>query len=192
MATSRTTFQKGQSGNPGGKPPGARHHASRVLDELMDGEAEAITRAAIDEAKAGNPVALRLCLDRIMPARKDRTIAFALPPIETSADLPRATGALIAAVAEGELTPSEAAEFGKLIDSHVRAIEATDVQERLARLEAQKGIGEPLAETRPRTGTDAQDSLAYQRGVKAGLELARAAKKGDGSVAALSDRLLAP
>jgi len=109
-----------------------------VLDELMDGEGEAITRTAISEAKAGNPVALRLCLDRIMPPRKDRTIAFALPPIETSADLTRATGALLAAVADGELTPSEAAELGKLVDAHVKAIEVTDIQERLARLEGRK------------------------------------------------------
>ncbi len=63
------------------------------------GEGEAITRKAIEEAKAGNPVALRLCLDRIMPPRKDRTIAFALPAIETAADLTRATGALLSAVA---------------------------------------------------------------------------------------------
>jgi hypothetical protein len=80
MPKSRTTFKKGQSGNPAGKRPGWRNHASRVLDELMDGEGEAITRKAIEEAKAGNPVALRLCLDRIMPARKDRLIAFAYRP----------------------------------------------------------------------------------------------------------------
>src|SRR5919107_578571 len=98
MATSRTTFQKGQSGNPAGKPPGARHRATRMLDELLDGEAEAIGRVAIDEAKAGNPAVLKLCLDRLMPARKDRHLAFALPPIEASADLTRATGALLAAV----------------------------------------------------------------------------------------------
>ena len=160
MATSRTTFQKGQSGNPAGKPPGTRHHVSRALDELMDGEAEAITRTAIKEAKAGNPVALRLCLERIQPARKDRLIPFALPPIKTPADLTRATGALLAAVAEGELTPSEAAELGKLVDAHVKAIEATDVQERLARLEAQKGIVETSAETEPRTESDTPDSDA--------------------------------
>jgi len=138
MAANETSFQKGRSGNPVGKRLGSRNHASRLLDELMDGEAEAITRRAIEEAKAGNPVCIRLCLERLMPARRDRLIAFALPPIETSADLTRATGALLAAVAEGELTPSEAAELGKLVDAHVKAIEVTDVQERLARLEAQK------------------------------------------------------
>ena len=42
------------------------------------------------------------------------------------------------AVASGELTPSEAAELGKLIEAHVRAIEVTEIQERLARLEEQR------------------------------------------------------
>jgi hypothetical protein len=184
MAASRTSFQKGQSGNPAGKPRGTRHKASRVLDELMDGEAEAIGRVAIAEAKAGNPVALRLCLERIQPARKDRLITFALPPIETSADITRATGALLAAVADGELTPSEAAELGKLVDAHVKAIEVTDIQERLTRLETGRGSGGTMTQTQPRP-----DSEAYQRGVREGLEQARAAFKRGGAPAATVDRL---
>ena len=80
-------------------------------------------------------VALRLCMDRVAPVRRDRPIRFALPPIERTEDLTRATGALLAAVAEGDLTPSEAAELGKLVDAHVRAIEVTDLHERLARIE---------------------------------------------------------
>ena len=158
-------------------------------DELMEGEAEAIGRVAIAEAKAGNPAVLKLCLDRLMPPRKDRHLAFELPPIETSADLTRATGALLAAVAEGSLTPSEAAELGKLVDSHVKAIEATDIQERLARLEAQKGILETSTETEPRTESDTSDSDEYQRGMRDGLELARSALKGTGAAAATLDRL---
>jgi len=39
-------------------------------------------------------------------------------------------------VASGELTPSEAAELGKLVEAHVRAIEATEFQQRLEYLEA--------------------------------------------------------
>lgn len=136
MGATSTSFKKGQSGNPAGKRKGSRNRASRVLDELMDGEAEAITRTAIDQAKEGNPVALRLCMERIMPARKDRPIAFALPPIEKTEDLTKATAALLAAVAQGDLTPSEAAELGKLVDAHVRAIEVTDLHERLSRIEA--------------------------------------------------------
>ena len=186
MAANPTSFQKGQSGNPAGKRLGSGNHATRMLDELMDGEAEAIGRVAIAEAKAGNPAVLKLIFDRIAPPRKDRHLAFELPPIETSADLTRATGALLAAVAEGELTPSEAAELGKLVDAHVKAIEVTDIQDRLARLEAQKGIVETSAETEPRSESDTSDSHEYLRGMRDGLELARSALKRGGVQAATS------
>jgi hypothetical protein len=134
----RTRFKPGQSGNPAGRPPGARHKSTLALSVLLDGEGEAITRKAIELATSGDTVALRLCLDRILPVRKDRPVTFALPAIETTADLVKATSSLLQAVAAGDLTPSEAAELGKLVDAHVRAIEITDIQERLARIEAER------------------------------------------------------
>ncbi len=63
---------------------------------------------------------------------------FALPAVERIADVVKASAALLQAVASGELTPSEAADLGKLIEAHVRAIDVTEIQERLARLEAQQ------------------------------------------------------
>ncbi len=61
-----------------------------------------------------------LCLDRLMPVRKDRPIAFELPQIEEAADLPRATSALLQGVAAGEITPSEAAELSRLHGSYTK------------------------------------------------------------------------
>lgn len=131
-------FIRGQSGNPKGRPKGARHKTTLAMEALLAGEAEGLTRKAIELAQDGDTVALRLCLDRLMPVREDRPVPFALPPIETAADLTKATEALLAAVAAGELTPSEAAELGKLVDAHVRAIEVTDVRARLDALEGLK------------------------------------------------------
>ncbi|WP_375410578.1 hypothetical protein [uncultured Methylobacterium sp.] len=102
---------------------------------MLDGEAEEITRKAIELAKEGDIAAIRLCLDRITPVRRDRPVMFDLPIIEAAADLPKATNALLQAVAFGELTPSEASDIGKAVDAHVKAIELTDVQARLAKLE---------------------------------------------------------
>ena len=128
-------FKPVQSGNPAGKPKGARHKTTLVVDALLDGEAETITRKAIEMALEGDTVAMRLCLDRLAPVRKDRPVAFALPPIGTTADVVKASAALLQAVASGELTPFEAAELGKLVEAHVQAIKLMDVQARLEALE---------------------------------------------------------
>jgi hypothetical protein len=135
MTTGTQGFQPGKSGNPAGRPKGARNHTTRAVEALLDGEAEALTRKAIELALDGDGPALRLCLDRLLPVRRDRPITFTLPPIEKPADLTRATHALMQGVAAGEITPSEAAELSKLVDAHVNAIKTADLAERLARIE---------------------------------------------------------
>ncbi|MHB2208655.1 DUF5681 domain-containing protein [Methylobacterium sp. CM6257] len=136
MPREDTQFEPGRSGNPAGRPKGSRNRATVALEKILDGDAESILRKAVEMAQDGDPTALRLCLDRILPPRKDRPISFDLPEIVTTDDLPKATGAIVAAVAAGELTPAEAAEISKTLDVHVRAIEATELHRRMAALEA--------------------------------------------------------
>ncbi|MBS7544312.1 DUF5681 domain-containing protein [Ancylobacter oerskovii] len=131
-------FEKGKSGNPAGKPPGTRNRATRAVEELLDGESEALTRKAIEMALAGDGPALRLCMDRLIPPRKDRAVTFAMPKLTCAADAAKAAGALLDAVSAGDITPSEAGELGKLVEGYVRALEASEFEERLSRLE-QKG-----------------------------------------------------
>src|SRR5262245_41832744 len=102
-------------GNPG-RPKGARNRATIAVEAMLDGEAEAITRTAIDLAKAGDTVALRLCLDRIAPPRKDRPVMVELPAIATAGDVVAALSATLAAMARGDLTPSEAATVAGVLD----------------------------------------------------------------------------
>lgn len=128
-------FSPGKSGNPAGRPKGSRSRTALALEAILDGDAEAITRKAIELARDGDPQALRMCLDRLLPVRRDRPVRFDIPVIDATSDLPKATNALLQAVAAGDLTPSEAADIGKAVDAHVRAIEATDLHQRLARIE---------------------------------------------------------
>src|SRR6266852_982868 len=109
------TFQPGQSGNPMGRPPGARNKATLAAEQLLDGEAETITRKAIDMAKNGDLKAVRLCLERLLPARKERPVSIELPALNTPADAVAAAAAIVGAVAAGDLSPSEAVELGKAI-----------------------------------------------------------------------------
>ncbi len=128
-------FEKGQSGNPAGKPKGARHKATLAAEALFDGEAERLTRTAIDKALEGDATALRLCLERILPPRRDRPVSFAMPRIESADDAAKGMAAILAAVAAGELTPGEGAELSKLIEGVIRTLEAVEIEERLAKLE---------------------------------------------------------
>src|SRR5829696_9046048 len=93
-------------GNPG-RPKGARHKTTLAIEALLDGEAEVLTRKAIELAKAGDLVALRLCLDRICPPRRERPVSFALPELSTAADAKLAASGLVKAVADGELTQAK-------------------------------------------------------------------------------------
>ncbi len=131
----RRGFQPGQSGNPAGRPKGARNKTTLAIEALLDGEAEAISRKAIALAKDGDMTAIRLCMDRIVPPRKDRPVPFPMPKMESAADAVKASAAVIAAVAEGELTLSEAAELTTMVEVFARTIEVADLEKRLIALE---------------------------------------------------------
>jgi hypothetical protein len=128
-------FEPGNSGNPNGRPRGARNKVTLAIEALLDGEAEALTRKAIELAKAGDMQALRLCMDRLAPPRKDSPVAFDLPEMKTVSDAVLATGALVNAVAEGELTPMEAAELTRMVQAFAKIIETAEFEERIQKLE---------------------------------------------------------
>jgi hypothetical protein len=128
-------FKPGQSGNPAGKKPGTRNRATRALEELLEGQGEALTQKAIDMALAGDVTALKLCIDRIFPVRKDRPVSFPLPPITSARDAAEIAAAVAQAVAAGHITPSEAAEIAKVVDVYVRAYQTAELDDRSARVE---------------------------------------------------------
>ena len=83
----------------------------------------------------GEPAAMRLCLERILPPCRDRTVKFALPPIESASDIAAAMKAVTSALADGAITPGEAATIAAVVDTFVRAIETSDFDRRLQKLE---------------------------------------------------------
>jgi len=134
-------YKVGQSGNPKGKPRGALHKTTRAAQELLDGEAQALTRKAVDLAMEGNPIALRLCLERLLPPRKDRPITLKLPQLGDPADIPKALSAILEAVAQGEITPAEARDLGGLVEGVRRGIEMCEIEARLRALEERLSRG---------------------------------------------------
>jgi hypothetical protein len=135
-----TKFKRGHSGNPNGRPKGSRNKLTCAIESLIDGEGEEIARKAIELAKAGDMAAIRLCLDRIAPPRKDRYVRFDLPKMETAKDAATAGAAIVGAMANGELTPSEAGELIRMVESYARTLQVSDFEARLERLEKESGV----------------------------------------------------
>jgi len=132
----RGRFIRGRSGNPAGRPPGLRNRATLAAEQMLDGEAERLTRLALDLAHEGDKTALRLCLDRIIAPRRERAVSFTMPPIAGPADLAGAMAALALAAAQGIITPGEAAQLSQVVETYIRAIETTDLERRLRAVEA--------------------------------------------------------
>jgi len=128
-------FEKGRSGNPAGRRPGSRNKATIAAAALLAGEAEALTRKAVEMALDGDPTAMRLCMERVLPPCRERTVEFKLPAIEgihtgetsgpSAHDVARAMDAVTSALAQGEITPGEAETIAGVVDTFVRAIETT-------------------------------------------------------------------
>jgi len=106
-----------------------------LAERLVDGDAEALIRKTIELGLAGDVAALRLLLDRILPPRRDRPVAISLPPVTTLRDAVAAQAALVAAVADGNLTPGEAGEISGLIANVVRFVETLELEQRVHLLE---------------------------------------------------------
>ena len=104
-----------------GRPKGSRNKVTLAIENMMEGEAEAITRHCIDLAKRGDPTAMRIVMDRIAPVRKGRPI----PKLEKR-DGETSIEALLRAVLEGEIAPEEGKEVVGLIESAAR-VAATQI-----------------------------------------------------------------
>ena len=135
-------FQKGCSGNPKGRAKGSRNRATMLVEQIfdeklfgVDRKADAIIGKVIEQAANGDTACIRLCFDRLAPSRKDRPVFFELPKMQEAKDAVNASAAIVAAVAGGDLTPSEAAELSKVIDGYARSLQTVEFEERLSKLE---------------------------------------------------------
>ena len=128
-------WQKGRSGNPQGRPKGTRHHATVLAEQMLDQEAEGVVRRLLDMALEGDATALRLVVERLVPPRRERPVVIDLPAIGRTSEAVLAMAKVVAAVAEGEMTPAEGSEMGKLLTAHLRALEMGELAERITALE---------------------------------------------------------
>lgn len=128
-------FQKGRSGNPKGKPKGARNRTTLLAESLLEGEAEALIRKAVQLALEGDQLCLRICLERIAPVKKDAPIRVELPDVAAVADIPKLLSAITTSIREGAITPSETGALIGLTNVFRKSLETVELETRIAVLE---------------------------------------------------------
>ena len=131
------TFRKGTSGNPAGKPRGARHKTTVAIEGLMGKYGEQVAARVIKRASDGDMTAARLVLERIAPPRRGRPVRLKLPEIADAASVMNAHAALLREVAAGKLTPEEAEPVSAMLGAHLKTIETVDIDRRLRDIENQ-------------------------------------------------------
>src|SRR5215471_17208516 len=125
-------FEKGESGNPSGRPPGIRDKRTAMRDLLLPHAPELVAKV-VEMAKAGDATALRTCIDRLIPPAKPKDDPVMLPGMADS--MADNTRVVVAALADGELTPDEAATILRALASQTRIIEADEIEKRISALE---------------------------------------------------------
>jgi len=133
-------FLPGRSGNPGGRPTGSRNQATLLFERLIAENTQEVAEALLAKALDGNALALKLCVDRIMPPRRHERADFVLPPLVAAGDAAKALAAIAAAAASGEISAAEARDLTVPVTNFLRALEAEDFDKRLDELERKAGI----------------------------------------------------
>ena len=118
-----------------GRPAGSRNKATIVLQQMLDEKGVAIMAKAQVMALQGDHVALRLCVDRLLPPRKESLVQFKLPAVRTADDLGRALEAVLQGIANGKLTPAEGECLSAVLERRRKSIETAEIEARVRVLE---------------------------------------------------------
>jgi hypothetical protein len=133
-----TPFQTGNKQGRG-RPPGSRNQVASKSQAILEEHAEILMKRCIHMALEGDVTALRLCMERLIPIRRQRVVRFKMPSVETMAGVDRASQTVVKGVAHGKLTPSEGEAFAGMLEGRRKMIETEQFEVRLRALEeAQK------------------------------------------------------
>lgn len=128
-------FERGQSGNPAGRPRGARNSSTLLAQALVADATDELVQRFIAEARNGNMPALLLAIKRILPQCRPPPLQFKLPTLESPADASRAINSILAGLAAGELTESEVKTLIGLVETYLKVHSETETDRRLTAIE---------------------------------------------------------
>jgi len=121
-----------------GRPRGSRNKASSAGQDLLDKYAQHVVGKCIDLALKGDRSALRICMDRISPARRDACFRMSLPPVRTAQDLDQAAEKLTQGIRRGKIAPAEGEKMMNIFEMRSRIIQTAQWESRIDKLEEEE------------------------------------------------------
>ena len=118
-----------------GRPKGSRNKTTRKAQELLDRFGEAIMQRCMSMALQGDPGAIRLIMERLIPARRDGYVRLPLPRAKTVADVSASNQKVLQAIARGQVTPADGECLSRILEGQRRLIETTELAARIEALE---------------------------------------------------------
>ncbi len=118
-----------------GRPKGSHNKAKSPGQSLFDEYAPHVIRKCISQALQGEPIPMRICMDRISPARFNELIRISLPSIKIAGDVHKAAEKVTQAVGRGRITPTEGGKMMSILASRANIIETVLLDGRIAKLE---------------------------------------------------------
>jgi hypothetical protein len=118
-----------------GRPTGSRNKANSPAQDLLDKYTPHLVSKCIDLAMKGDRSAMRVCMERISPARRDAPIRMSLPSIRTVQDVDKAADKVTQAIRRGAITPSDGEKLMNIFEIRGRIIEKGDFESRVEKLE---------------------------------------------------------
>lgn len=129
-------FQKGESGNPLGRPRGIQDRRA-TLRAALEGRADELLATAVEKALSGDTAVLIALLSKLIPRVKPESLPLAIP-IEGVTPTEK-TSVILDSVFSGALAPSLALELLCGLESGERIREADDIRIRVEMLEKKFG-----------------------------------------------------
>lgn len=119
-------FKSGQSGNPKGRPKGARNKATILAEAMLISRTERIMKMWLDMAESGHQGYTRDAVNRLLPIQRQRPIQFSLPELNDTASILKAYDTVANGLSNGELTADEANCLLRLIEGKRSALAAAN------------------------------------------------------------------
>jgi hypothetical protein len=132
------TYQPGQSGNPAGRAAGSRNRKTIAMEEAFFAQADALVQNVVKRAMAGEPAAMRLCMERVLPVGRGRPLPIDLPTVRSADDAQAAAAVITGALKEGAISAREAVDLLRVVEGLTRLAGAVEIVRKIARTEVAK------------------------------------------------------